>query len=264
MSLVLYGVFLLISFGASIVGAICGIGGGVIIKPVLDAFGVLDVAAISFLSGCTVLAMSCYNVLREKLSGASKVDQSVGVPLAVSAAIGGICGKSLFQFVSSLFENPNTAGAVQAACLMLATLGTLLYTVNKGHIRTRTTSGKAVCLCIGFCLGVMSSFLGIGGGPFNLAVLFYFFSMGTKQAAQNSLYIILYSQIASLIWTILTGTVPDCSLGLLLLMMCGGILGAAVGRKINRKIEETVVDKLFIGMMCVIIGINIFNIFQFI
>ena len=35
-------IFLTISFLASTVGAICGIGGGVIIKPVLDAFGGLE------------------------------------------------------------------------------------------------------------------------------------------------------------------------------------------------------------------------------
>ena len=43
MSAYLYILFWVISFGASIAGAICGIGGGVIIKPVLDAFGVLSV-----------------------------------------------------------------------------------------------------------------------------------------------------------------------------------------------------------------------------
>ena len=48
---------LCIAFGASIVGAICGIGGGVIIKPLLDAFGIASVAEISFLSGCTVLSI---------------------------------------------------------------------------------------------------------------------------------------------------------------------------------------------------------------
>ena len=40
-----------ISFLSSVVGAICGIGGGVIIKPVLDAADIMGVAAISFLSG---------------------------------------------------------------------------------------------------------------------------------------------------------------------------------------------------------------------
>ena len=64
MSGYLYILFWIVSFGASIAGAICGIGGGVIIKPTLDAFGVLSVSTISFLSGCTVLAMTCYSVIR--------------------------------------------------------------------------------------------------------------------------------------------------------------------------------------------------------
>ena len=59
MNAYLYVIFLGVSFCASVVGAICGIGGGVLIKPLLDAFGVLSVASISFLSGCTVLSMSC-------------------------------------------------------------------------------------------------------------------------------------------------------------------------------------------------------------
>ena len=46
-----------ITFIATIVGAISGIGGGVIIKPVMDAILKLPVETISFLSGTTVLAM---------------------------------------------------------------------------------------------------------------------------------------------------------------------------------------------------------------
>ena len=55
-------VFFLVCFLASAAGAICGMGGGVVIKPVLDAFGILDVDSISFLSGCTVLSMTAYSV----------------------------------------------------------------------------------------------------------------------------------------------------------------------------------------------------------
>ena len=44
----MYILFFIISFSASIIGAICGIGGGIIIKPVMDAFGVLDVSIINF------------------------------------------------------------------------------------------------------------------------------------------------------------------------------------------------------------------------
>lgn len=58
----------LVSFLASTAGAICGIGGGVIIKPVLDLFQMASVSTISFLSGCTVLSMSLYSVGRAAAS----------------------------------------------------------------------------------------------------------------------------------------------------------------------------------------------------
>ena len=127
----MYALFVLVSFGASIVGAICGIGGGVIIKPTLDAFGVLSVAAISFLSGCTVLSMSCYSVVRSKLAGDSGVDMKTGTPLAIGAAVGGIVGKMMFQYLSGQFADQDMVGAVQAACLVVITIGTLLYTIKK-------------------------------------------------------------------------------------------------------------------------------------
>ena len=255
-----YAVFILVSFGASIIGAICGIGGGVIIKPTLDAFGLLEVSAINFMSGCTVLAMSCYSVVRSKLSGSSKVDMKIGTPLAIGAAVGGILGKSLFQMVEGLFSDKNTAGAVQAACLALITVGTLIYTIKKDKIKTHNIQNIAVCLVIGLALGVMSSFLGIGGGPINLVVLYFFFSMTTKVAAQNSLYIILFSQATSFLSTVVTGSVPQVNVLLLFGMIMSRILGGMAGRSVNKKLDDKMVDKLFIGLMAVIILINIYNV----
>lgn len=112
MSGYLYVLFWVISFGASIAGAICGIGGGVIIKPALDAFGVLSVSSISFLSGCTVLGMTLYTVLRSKLSNDSVVDTKTATPLAAGAAVGGMVGKTLFQMLSNMFADKDMVGAV--------------------------------------------------------------------------------------------------------------------------------------------------------
>lgn len=258
----IYIVFFIVCFGASIVGAICGIGGGVIIKPVLDSFGILDVTAISFLSGCTVLSMTTYSVLKNKISGQSNVSMKTGFPLAIGAAAGGLIGKWLFSYIKSLSSNPNRVGAVQASCLLVVTIGTLVYTIFKNKIKTYTIENSIVCIVIGVILGVLSSFLGIGGGPINLVVLFFFFSMSTKIAAENSLYIIFFSQMTSLISTIITRSVPNVSIWILLLMVVGGIAGGIYGRAINKKITESVVDKLFIGLMVVMILINIFNIIK--
>ena len=251
--------FFVVSLLASAVGAICGIGGGVIIKPVLDLFHLETVSTISFLSGCTVLSMSCYSVGRNLLAGSSKVDAKTGTPLAVGAAVGGVAGKQLFSLIKDMFDAPNTVGGVQAVCLAVITLGTLAYTVLKSRIRTRHVERAGACLGIGLVLGVMSSFLGIGGGPINLVVLFYFFGMETKTAAQNSLYIILFSQAASLITTLITHSVPEFSWSALALMVCGGIGGGMAGRAVNKRIDSAAVDRLFIGLMAVIIFISVFN-----
>ena len=114
-------------------------------------------------------------------------------------------------------------------------------------------------LVIGLLLGIMSSFLGIGGGPINLVGLGFFFGMETKTAAANSLYIILFSQAASLLATLITGSVPAFRILALILMVAGGIGGGIVGRSFNKKMDNRAVDKLFIGLMVLIIGICVYN-----
>ena len=259
MSIIRSLLFFAVSFCASIVGAICGIGGGVIIKPVLDLFGWASVSTISFLSGCTVLAMSFYSVGRSMAAGEKTIDLHTGTPLAIGAALGGVAGKQLFTALRDTAPDPDMVGGVQAVCLAVITLMTLVYTLKKARIRTKKLDSTALCLVIGLVLGIMSSFLGIGGGPINLVVLFYFFSMDTKTAAANSLYIILFSQITSLLATLVTHTVPVFTPHTLALMVLGGIGGGMAGRKINKHLDERAVDKLFTALMAVIIAISVYN-----
>ena len=255
--------FFLVALGARVVGAVCGIGGGVIIKPVLDLLHLETVAAISFLSGCTVLSMSCYSVGKSLLAGEKRVSLALGTPLALGAAAGGLLGSRLFALARQLWDNPNRVGAVQSACLAAVTVGTLLYTLNKARIPTRRVENKAACVVIGLGLGCMSSFLGIGGGPINLVVLYFFFSMDTKTAAANSLYIIFFSQLCSLLATILTGAVPEFRWPVLALMAAGGLCGGVLGRKLNRRMKGEAVERLFIALMAVIICVSLFNTWRY-
>lgn len=255
--------YLIVSFFASAAGAICGIGGGVIIKPVLDMIGSSSVSTISFLSGCTVLAMSCYSVGKSMLTGEKSIDTRTGTPLAIGAAVGGVWGKQLFSAIERALSSPGTAGGIQAMCLAAITVGTLIYTVYGTRIHTHRVQGAFACVAVGIMLGVMSSFLGIGGGPINLVVLYFFFSMDTKTAATNSLYIILFSQITSLAATLLTRSVPDFRPVSLVVMVAGGISGGIVGRQINKRIDDAAVKKLFIGLMTVIVAISIWNSYRY-
>ena len=253
---------LLVSFFASVGGAICGIGGGVIIKPALDALNIASVSTISFLSGCTVLSMSCYSVGKALAAKESLVGFKTGTPLALGGAVGGIVGKSLFSALTAMFSQ-QSVGICQSLCLAALTLMTICYTLNQRRIHTHHITNPVVCVLVGLVLGILSSFLGIGGGPINLVVLYYFFSMSTKVAAQNSLYIILISQITSLGTTLLTGAVPPFQWSWLILMVVGGISGGMVGRKINKRIDDRQVERLFIGLMVIITLISLYNAWRF-
>lgn len=256
-------IFSLVAFAACIIGKICGMGGGVIIKPLLDAWGVMSVATINFLSGCTVIGMSCWSVGKSACSRDSQLDWRVTTPLAIGAAAGGLAGRQLFSMAAAQFPNADTAGGVQAALLLFATFATLVYTMNKDHLRKLRVENSTACVFIGLLLGMLGSFLGIGGGPFNVAVLYFFFSMDTKTAAQNSLYIILISQSVGMLKTVLSGSVPPVSAMLLAGMVAFGVLGSELGGRLNRRLSERGVTCLFEGAMVLVMGINIYNIVRF-
>ncbi|MCQ2558356.1 MAG: sulfite exporter TauE/SafE family protein [Oscillospiraceae bacterium] len=191
------------------------------------------------------------------------IDTATGTPLALGAAVGGILGKQLFQMIRAATGKDGIVGAVQSALLLLLVAGTLIYTLKKSGIQTKTITSKLVCAVIGLALGFFSSFLGIGGGPFNLVVFHYFLSMDTKKAAANSLYVILFSQASSLLLTLVRGSVPPFELGMLIFMVIGGVGGGIVGKKLNARLSVKGVDKLFLGLLVLIILICIFNVYRY-
>ena len=249
----------------SIIGSICGIGGGVIIKPVLDAMNIMSVSAISFLSGCTVLAMAVVSVGKNLRSGQVPINRRTTPALGVGAAAGGVAGKMIFNAIKAYAGNESLVGMLQALVLALVTLLTLAYMVmeRKGRIRTRRLDSPAVSVVIGLVLGLMSSFLGIGGGPINLAVLSFFFSMNTKEAAVNSLCIVLISQITSVVQTFVTASVPAVSPVYLCAMIAGGVVGGLVGQTVNKRLDAAQVGRLFNALLLVVTAVSLYNAVRF-
>ena len=249
-------VFFLICLAATTAGGISGVGGGVIIKPVLDAVSGMGVATVSFLSGCTVLAMTITSMLRSR-GGSVKVERRRGTLLAIGAAVGGILGKEIFEAVRS--AGGVTVDIAQQSLMILLTVGVFVYTLKREHIKTHSVENSALCVVIGLSLGLLSSFLGIGGGPINLAILSFCFSMDSKTAALNSLYIILFSQAASFLNTLVRGTVPEFDWFVLIAMCVGGVLGGILGRGISARLTNRGVDRLFLVIMAVITVISCYN-----
>lgn len=255
----IYVMFFLLGSLTSLVGSICGIGGGIILKPVLDAFGMWDAATINFLSGCTVFSMAAWNFGQSAAKKQFDFDMKVTAPMAVGAAIGGIIGKTMFSYAEVALGNDQLLTAIQMIILIVITLATLIYTIKKASIKTLQLTNMGACLAIGVTLGILSSFLGIGGGPFNLMFLGYFFSFSTKKAAQSSLFIILLSQMTSLGQTVLSGIPAGVDMIALIFLAVSGIAGAIGGKTMNKKMDDKAVDKLFIGLILVILALCVYN-----
>lgn len=255
-------ILFLICLFASSVGAVVGAGGGVIIKPVLDMLGLLPVSTVSFCSGVTVMCMSICSLIRTRNNGV-KLQIKTSTLLAVGAVLGGLVGKWLFEMVRSGFGNERTLGAIQAVFLTIITFGVLLYVCNKDRLPSKHVKNPVVTIVIGLLLGVISSFLGIGGGTSNVAVLFFFFSMDAKEAAKNSIYIIIFSQISSILTALISGTVPAFEWINLISMVCGGVGGALLGAFITKRIDNTGVEKILKILLTLIVLLDFYNVLKY-
>ncbi len=253
----------LVSFGASILGAISGIGGGVIIKPVLDSTKILSVSSINFLASCTVLSMTIATLIRSRNSGIV-LDKRTSSILAIGGILGGFLGNVLFSSAVRWTGNEASVGIAQYSILILLTAAVLVFTLTKSRYQPRMVTSFMATLVIGLALGSLAAFLGIGGGPINIAVLYLFFSMDSKKAALNSIYIIFFSQIMNIALTIVRLSIPEFAITDLLTMMAGGVIGGIIGPVISRKLSLRGVDLLFSGVMGIIIIISIYNLFGFI
>ena len=255
-------ILFLVAFFASSIGAVVGAGGGVIIKPVADMLGLLPVATVSFCSGCTVLGMSCFSLIRNRNNGI-KLQLRSSTLLAAGAVVGGLIGQALFDLTRSRFQNEEVLGGIQAVCLTCITFCVFVYVCKKNSIPSRHVTNAVAILVIGASLGLMSSFLGIGGGPANVAVLFFFFSMDAKESAKNSLYIIVFSQISSLVSALATHSVPNFNWMQLIAMICGGIGGAIVGAILSKRMNNQGVELMFKILLVGITGVGIYNILKY-
>lgn len=131
----------LVTFAACIIGTVCGMGGGIVIKPVLDAAGVMSVASVTFLSGCTVIAMSCWNVGKTTIKKESVLDLHSTPCLAVGAALGGLAGKQLLIWLPRSLRIGIRQAVCRPACCSWR-LSLLFCIPSKRTSFGRSTSGR--------------------------------------------------------------------------------------------------------------------------
>ncbi len=253
---VLYG---LIAMCSTTVGAMTGMGGGVIIKPVMDLFGHFNPMSINMVASLTVLVMAVVSVI-EMLAGKTPFDFKVAVPLAASSLLGGHTGKAGLSWVIGAMNDGNRVLVVQNIVLACLIIPIIYFMRRKKNMPNLGFSGWPPALAVGFSLGVFSAFLGIGGGPFNVVGIIMVFGVSTKMAAAYSLFIILFSQAASAAMTGFSTGFGAYDLSMLPVMMFGAMAGGFLGARLRRHLTTERVETMFNLVQIAVLFLCIVNI----
>lgn len=255
-----YLIYFLVAITSTTAGGLTGMGGGVVIKPVLDALNDFNAVTIGVLSSFTVFTMAVVSILRH-IRQKTHMDWGRLLPLSAGALLGGIAGEKLLVFIAADMAN-NHVLIVQNILLAIMVACIFMYMLNKHRIRPLGLQGLPATVSAGVFLGVLSSFLGIGGGPANVALLIYLFALNTKAATVASLLTILFSQGAKLLSIALSQGFSSHNLGLLPAMLVGAVIGGHLGALLNKKLSERWVDVSFNAMQLIVLAICLLNILR--
>lgn len=245
--------YFLIALLATTLGAISGFGGGIMIKPVLDAVGHYNSFVIGVLSAFTVLCMAIISTIRNKRRGFN-IDKNI-IFITIGAFLGGVAGKELFGV---LFESiaSDQITLVQASILIVL----LVFVMFKKRMPQYNISDPKMIIFTGILLGAISSFLGIGGGPFNIIVICMLFGVDIKRGMIVSIFIILFSQIANMVSTALFTGFGGYDYRMLYFMIPGGIIGGFIGTEIGGRLSNKVSEKIYFIIVIGLLTLNAYNV----
>lgn len=255
--IILYTVIVLI---ATISGAIAGLGGGVIIKPLFDLIGFHNASTISFYSSIAVFTM-CLVSIYKQLKNKFKFDLKIVLAISIGSLVGGFLGESIFNLITKQLSD-NFVKIVQAGILGITLVIILIYTLNKEKLKHYQISNSFAIFIVGLVLGSISVFLGIGGGPINVASLMLFFSFSMKEAAIYSIATIFFSQISKLGLVLASGSLFNYDLNFLPFISVSAIIGGYIGTVLNQKLDNNKIQKFYIFLIVILILISIYNVIQ--
>lgn len=247
--------FIVIIF-ANTIGAISGMGGGVIIKPIFDTLGFHTVAAISFYSSVAVLTMSFVSTGRQLKNGIN-IDWFLALKISIGSVIGGLLGNLLFEYILTIFPKGREVQLIQIILTIITLLASYIY--SKYHLKTFYFQSSLVTICSGLLLGFLASLLGIGGGPINVALLMCLFALPIKDATVYSIIVILFSQLAKIMAILLMLDLTRYDLTLLYFIIPAAIIGGFTGAWVSGKVSEEKVSQIYQWVILLVLLINIYN-----
>jgi hypothetical protein len=234
-------IYLAIGFGAAIIGALIGVGGGFLMVPIFIFMGfskdyapVISIFVIIF----TALSATIRYVHNKS------INYRLGLIYSPFTIIGAFLGAYLLHVVDNLIFKIIFSGLVLYAGIRLL--------LQKGEPQDESSENAAVqrksyywVILWGFLTGLSASFLGIGGGLIAVPVFSLFFLEKMHIAIATSLFVMIFTASFSTLQNYMLGYFDLPLLYIGLIVALGAIIGAQIGSSVQTRLKGRNLQILF-------------------
>ena len=245
------------ALGAGAFGALAGVGGGLIIVPLLVALGVeLHTAiGVSLLGVIAVSTSASVPYLQQGFA-----NRRLGLTLLVATAAGGIAGgyvaglldgralSGLFALVLVLVALQMLRARGRPAVEVVGEPGTL--EIDSSYVEPTTGETIAyrarnvpVAMAVSVSAGAVSGLMGIGGGVVNVPTMNVLMGVPIRVATATSTFMLGATAAASSVLYLSRGQIDAL---LAAAVVAGVYVGAAIGARFSRRVSRQALSLAFI------------------
>jgi hypothetical protein len=216
-----------LGFAAGILGSMIGLGGGIIVVPVLTFLGFPPTVAAS---NSLFAALSNSIASTISYSRQKRIEYFLGLKLGLLAIPGTILGAIISTDVA-----PDIFKILFGFVLVASAI--YIFLRKQIESREKVISKQMILFAIGssFFAGIISSFFGIGGGIIFVPLMVVGMGMSMKKAAPTSQLILLFASLSGVIVHSILGHPDFLQSGFLAI---GSFFGGLVGAKLSLSIKE--------------------------
>ncbi len=231
---------------AGILGSMIGLGGGIVIVPVLTFLGFSPqlAASNSLFAAFSNAIASTISYTRQK-----RIEYLLGLKLGLLSIPGTILG----AFISTDIT-PSVFKALFGIVLIVSSV--YIFSKRKIESKAYNLSKQIMVLVVAasFFAGIISSLFGIGGGIVFVPLMVIAIGLSMKLAAPTSQFVLLFASASGMIAHTFLGH-PDFYQALLLAV--GAFVGGLVGSRLSLEIEEKKL-RIIVSSVIVIAAIKLF------
>ena len=230
---------------AGLLSGVLGVGGGIIMVPLLTGFLAFDQhrAHAHSLAAIVLIALSAAT----GFAVAGEIDPAVGLALGLGGIVGSTAGAHLMHRLS-----PDALRLVFGLIMIATGVRMFWGGASEAGAEIEAIAGLAIAVGIGLVAGVASGVAGIGGGVIMVPAMVFLLGMDQHLAEGTSLMAILFTAVAGTRVNLKNRRVD---LRQATVIGVGGVLSALVGVRLALELSSETLTRVF-GVFVALVGLR--------